>query len=333
MLDITDKSYALTAETFDSLSSYWVESGQRINWECLFVLPAWLKVWFSIFSNGLAPYLHAVRHGGELIGISPLLVQGKKACFIGDPDVCDYLDFIVAPGRGREFFAILIEHLRQKSIIHLDLRPVRADSTVLSELAPVAKDLDCEVSCHREDVTLEFELPGTWDEFLLSLTGKQRHEIRRKIRRLHEAAHIRYRIVKDIQEVRDEMGTFLSLFGSNRSDKAAFMTSQMAYFFRSLAEAMAELKILKLFFLDLDATPAAAVMCFDYNSVMYLYNSGYDQRFRSLSVGLLSKVLSIQDSIQRGKKKYSFLKGDEAYKFRLGGNPIPLYRCQVKIHK
>jgi CelD/BcsL family acetyltransferase involved in cellulose biosynthesis len=88
---------------------------------------------------------------------------------------------------------------------------------------------------------------------------------------------------------------------------------------------------LKLYFLDLDGIPAAAVMCFDYDSTIYLYNNGYDGRFSSLSVGLLSKVLTIKESIQRGKKKYDFLKGTEEYKHRLGGKPVPLYRCQVRL--
>ena len=109
------------------------------------------------------------------------------------------------------------------------------------------------------------------------------------------------------------------------------MTERMASFFNSLAEAMAEASILKLFILELDAIPAAAAMCFDYNSTTYLYNSGYDHRFSSLSVGVLCKALSIKDSIQRGRKNYDFLKGDEAYKHRLGGKEVPLYRCQIRL--
>ena len=175
------------------------------------------------------------------------------------------------------------------------------------------------------------DLPVSWDGFLNILKGKERHEIRRKLRRLHEAADIKYRIAEDIREIRDGMDTFLRLFVSNRSDKAAFMNSRMVSFFRSLAESMAEVQILKLSFLELDGTPAAALMYFDYNSTVYLYNNGYDRRFRSLSVGLLSKVLSIKESIGRGRKKYDFLKGDEAYKYRLGGKAIPLYRCQIQI--
>ena len=324
-------AYTVTQETFETLHSLWVDGEHPLEWDCLFVLPSWLKVWWSVFSNESSPYISAVRDKEKLIGIAPLLVKGEEARFIGDPDVCDYQDFIVAPGRGREFFETLINFLRQQGIRSLDLNTVRADSKVLTELVTVAKSLECEIFCAQEDFTLELDLPSSWDEFLGELTGKQRHEVRRKLRRLNEAGEVNYRVVEGLKEVMDEMETFLALFGLSRSDKAAFMTSQMNTYFRLLAESMAKANLLKLFVLDLDGTPAAAVMCFDYNSTIYLYNNGYDGRFSSLSVGLLSKVLTIKDSIIKGRKKYDFLKGTEEYKHRLGGKPIPLYRCQVKL--
>jgi CelD/BcsL family acetyltransferase involved in cellulose biosynthesis len=174
-------------------------------------------------------------------------------------------------------------------------------------------------------------LPSSWEAFLKRLTGKQRHEIRRKLRRLDAAGQVKYRIIEDVDAVRTEIDIFIELFRSNRSDKAAFMTPQMAAYFRSLAASMAAHQMLKLAFLELDGQPAAAVLCFDSGSTVYLYNSGYDMRFSSLSVGLLSKVLSIKESIQRGRRKYDFLKGDEKYKRYLGGRPVPLFSYRIHL--
>jgi CelD/BcsL family acetyltransferase involved in cellulose biosynthesis len=50
-----------------------------------------------------------------------------------------------------------------------------------------------------------------------------------------------------------------------------------------------------------------------------------------LSVGFLSKVLSIRDGIRSGLRTYDFLKGGEAYKQRLGGRPLSLYRCRLDL--
>jgi CelD/BcsL family acetyltransferase involved in cellulose biosynthesis len=324
-------AYTVRQETFESFHALWLDRKSPLEWDCLFVLPSWLKVWCNVFSDESSPYITAVRDKEKLIGIAPLMVEGEEARFIGDPDVCDYQDFIVAPGRGKEFFETLINQLGKQGIRRFDLNTVRADSKVLTELVAAAKSLKCEVSCNAEDVTLELDLPASWDKFLAELTGKQRHEVRRKLRRLNDAGEINYRVVEDFERVKDEMETFLALFGLSRSDKAAFMTNQMRYYFRLLAESMATANLLKLSFLEVDGTPAAAVMCFDYNSTIYLYNNGYDGRFSSLSVGLFSKVLTIKESMRRGKKKYDFLKGTEEYKYRLGGKPVPLYRCQVKL--
>jgi CelD/BcsL family acetyltransferase involved in cellulose biosynthesis len=302
-----------------------------MRWECLFVLPAWLRAWWSAFGAGTSPYLCAVRQRDDLLGVAALLIQGDRARLMGDGEVCDYLDFVVASGRGEEFFRVLVEHLKGQGISVLDLSPVRGDSTVMSDLVRVARELDCGISASPEEVTLEVELPETWDGFLLTLSGKERHEIRRKLRRLDEAGVVKFRAVEGRQEVDREMESFMALFSMNRADKAAFMTERMALFFRALAEAMAEEEMLRLFSLDVDGIPAAAVMCFDYNARVYLYNNAYDRRFQALSVGLLSKVLSVRDSIERGRKTYDFLKGGEPYKYRLGGRPVRVYRCVVAL--
>ncbi len=325
------KKYTVTEETFDSIKDYWLDPQQRLKWDCLFVLPGWLKVWWDNFGNDQTAYLCAVRHRDELIGIAPFVVQEKTVRLMGDPDVCDFLDVIIAPGTAKAFFQNLVAHLKNNGLTRLDLGALRADSHVTRSLVSVARDLNCEVACEAEDVSMELELPSTWDDFLYQLTGKERHEIRRKLRRLNEVARIHFRAVENRAEVVNEIETFLTLFRLNRSDKSNFMTDQRAAFFRALAEEMAGARILKLFFLDLDDIPAAAVMCFDYDSTRYLYNNGYDDRHRSLSIGLLSKVLTIKDSIQVGKTKYDFLKGTESYKRRLGGKSVQLYRCRISI--
>jgi len=255
----------------------------------------------------------------------------KTASIIGSADVCDYLDFVVAPEREREFFTVLLDDLRQKGINCLDLRHVRPDSTVLTALVAIAREREYDVLSNLEEVSLELDLPFTWEEYLATLIGKQRHELRRKLRRLQKAGNIDYHFVEDSAAVHDIMDTFLKLFSKSRKEKAAFMTASMESFFRSLADTMAEAKLLRFSILELDTLPVAMDMCFDYNDSVYLYNSGYDPNYNSLSVGLLSKALLIKDSIHRGRKRFDFLKGRETYKYHLGGREVPLYSCQIII--
>ena len=327
----SNNPYTITKETFDSITALWRDPQQSLAWNCLFVVPGWLKVWWDKFAADQVAHLCAVWNKGELIGIAPLMIEGKTVRLMGDPAVCDFVDVITVPGSGQAFFQSLIPYIQNQGATRLDFGAVHADSVVFTDLVAVAKDMGYEIVCDPEDVTMEMELPATWNEYLKQLTGKERHEIRRKLRRLNETARVSLRVVEDPDAVAKEMGTFLSLFKLNRWDKLAFMSDQRAAFFRALAVEMAAAQILRLYFLDLDDVPAAAAMCFDYRSTVYLYNNGYDMRYQSLSVGLLCTVFCIKESIQRGKARYDFLKGPEPYKRRLGGKPVQLYRCQVKL--
>ena len=176
-------------------------------------------------------------------------------------------------------------------------------------------------------------LPDSWEDYLQGLSGKERHEIRRKFRRLYAAGKVNLRCIEDPALVSDAMDQFLTLFRANRKDKAAFMTGSMPAFFRSLALNLASRGFLKLYFLDLDDRTIAATFCIAHRSTVYLYNNGYDDAFRSLSIGLLSKVLTIKDSIRNRWRIYDFLKGAEAYKRRLGGKPININRCVIALNR
>jgi CelD/BcsL family acetyltransferase involved in cellulose biosynthesis len=328
---IIDDRLLIRAETFATLMRCWQDRQGGLQWQCLFVLPPWLKTWWDVFKPDWEQCLLSVRQGDELIGIAPLMVKDRTARLMGSPDVCDCLDIVVAPGREAECCRALLGHLRYQGVSTLDLGPVRDDSAVYTYLIKAAQEASRGVLCALEDVMLQLSLPSTWEEFLSLLAAKDRHEIRRKFRRLEEAGGCSCRMVSGPDSARAAMDAFLDLFTRNRPDKASFMDDRMARFFRSLGDALAQAGILKLFFLDLGGRPAAAALCFDYNSTIYLYNNGYDRAFSSLSVGLLSKAESIRASISLQRKTYNFLKGAEDYKYRLGGAPISLHRCRITL--
>ncbi len=324
--------YTVTEETFDSIAELWRKPERILYWDCLFVLPVWLQAWWNTFGARSTPYICSIKHGETVIGIAPLMVSQDTAFLMGDVNVCDYLDFILVPGLEEDFFKILTTHLRHQGITSLDLLGQRPDALMFKYLNKRDEiGSHCEIEYYPDGVSFGLDLPGTWNDYLYMLSRKQRHEVRRKLRRLHEAASAQLRLVEEVKEVDASIDLFLELFRASQPDKKNFLTDQMTEFFKTLAIAAAEARILKLFFLDLDGVPAAATFCFDYQATLYLYNNGYNQYFSSLSVGLLNKILTIQDSIHRGLKKYDFLRGEEVYKKRLGGSPVPLYRCLITL--
>jgi len=318
-------------ETIDGVLAQWSPDDSDIAWKCLFVLPVWLRAWWNSFGQDEDLYLVSIRQDDRTIGIAPLLRRDQSARLIGDQNVCDSLDLMAAPARAAEFYGTLIHQLRQDGIARLELGLIRPDSSAYTGLLPVAERMGCRVGCEPAATSYEMTLPNSWNAYLDSLSGKERHEIRRKFRRLKRAGSVNYRLVADPISAKKEIETFLQLFKLNRPDKAEFMSNQMGSFFRNLAIQLATRGLLKLYFLELDEKPIAGVMCFDYQTTRYLYNNGYDSSYSPLSAGLLSKVLSIKESFQSGIKTYDFLKGSEAYKRHLGGQPVPLYQCLLEL--
>jgi len=295
------------------------------------MLPPWLETWWREFGSDEELCLLAIREEEEILGLAPLFLKGARAHFIGSPDLCDCSDFIVSPGREIDFFNLLLDELKEKGTKDLELNSLRPDSTTLIHLPGLARERGWRCSCEPENTSLELDLPSSWEAYLEMLNQKQRHEVRRKLRRIEETGKPKFRVVENPEAFSGGMAIFLKMFRESREDKAAFMSAHRESFFCSVVEAMARVNLIKFGILELSGIPIAAILFFDYNNVVYLYNSGYDLHYRSLSVGLVSKILCIKDSIERNKAKFDFLKGDEIYKHRLGGNPIRLYRCHVSI--
>ena len=220
-------NYTLTVESLDGVTSSWDKLSHYLKWSSIFVLPAWLKVWWESFGGESELYLRMLRQGEEIIGFAPLRLDKKTASFIGSTDVCDYLDFVITPGRERDFFKVILDDLREKGINKLDLRPLRHDSTVLAQLVSIAENRGYEVTCRSEDVSLELDLPTTWNEYLAILNAKQRHEVMRKLRRLWEAGNVEHHCIEINREVEDYLDIFLKLFSLSKDEKASFMNPKM----------------------------------------------------------------------------------------------------------
>lgn len=304
---------------------------QHLNWSSPFILPAWMQVWWESFGAGNEMFIRTVKEDNDIIGIAPLMKKDNTVSFIGNVDVCDYQDFIVAPGKEKEFFGALLVDLKQNGIDTLDLKHVRPDSLVLNYLDAIAQEKKYNVEKVQEDVSFEMDLPPVFDAYLDSLNTKQRHEVRRKLRRLTEEGNIEYHFVDQESELSRALETFFKMFVESREDKASFLTDKMKLYFRAVVKAMAANGLLRLGVLELDKKPVAEILCFEYHNCLYLYNSGYDPQYVGLSAGVLSKVLAIKDSIDKGIKKFDFLKGAEPYKAHIGGREIPLFHCRISI--
>ncbi len=165
-MSIIEKSYTVESETLDSVFAHWQQADSFLPWNCLFVLPVWLKPWWDNLGRNAALYLLSIRHEGRTIGIAPLQRRDDTVRLLGDENVCDNLDFIVVPEKSAEFYRILINYLKQDGVKRMELAPVRQDSSVMAQLLPVAEKTGCRISYEGNDISFELDLPGSWDDYL-----------------------------------------------------------------------------------------------------------------------------------------------------------------------
>jgi CelD/BcsL family acetyltransferase involved in cellulose biosynthesis len=180
-----------------------------------------------------------------------------------------------------------------------------------------------------EEVALYLDLSQTWEAFLGGLGSKDRHELRRKIRRLEREVAFEILRPEDGSSLSAGMEIFFALHRKSRKDKAEFMTPEMEAYFREISARFQERGWLSLSFLRLAGKEVAAFFSFDFAGTEYVYNSGYDPEFARFSPGIVLAAHCIRQAIERGMTSFNFLRGREDYKYHLGGREEKIYRIRV----
>ena len=72
-----------------------------------------------------------------------------------------------------------------------------------------------------------------------------------------------------------------------------------------------------------------ALAGFAEHGTCYFYNAGMDPAARDLSPGIVGTAAYLRDRIDRGDRRFDFLRGDEAYKYGWGARDTRLVRLLV----
>ena len=289
--------------------------------------------WYRAFAPGPLTLLAVADGAGEWVGLLPLYEvpspEGPVLRLVGGTDVADYLDLIAVAGREEEVWKALLPMLADGPAGGLDLRPVPAASLTPWLLMSLAESagLTCRVAVEERCPVIE--LPGTWDGYLAGLSGKDRHELRRKLRRA-EAGGPRVEVARSPAAMAVLMDGFVALHRKSKVGKARFMDEPMEVFFRDLGRGLAHAGLAALWMLWLEERPAAALFCLEQAGAVSLYNSGFDPEARALSPGVVLIARTIEDAIARGFRRYDFLRGEEPYKYGFGAAPTEVLRVTLE---
>jgi CelD/BcsL family acetyltransferase involved in cellulose biosynthesis len=241
------------------------------------------------------------------------------------------MDVLVAPDHSEHGYESVWRQVCDEAWSELDLWGLQEGSATRDVVKRLAAAAGYGVHEEREAVAPRLALPASFDDYLASLGKKDRHELRRKLRRFFDSgADATSEVYSTQADVVAHMEEFLELHTRSRQDKTDFMTPAMENFFRRMASAMSAEGLVRLFILYVNKKPVASVFCFDAGNQLYMYNSGYDPDYSKLSVGLVSKVQCLRWSIENGKEYLDFLRGNEPYKYDLGARDQEIFRLIVR---
>ena len=169
----------------------------RAQWESLlpmstsntfFMTLQWQQAWWDQFGDGAEMILLGLTDHGDVKGIAPLVRRDRTISFIGGQDLFDYNDFLVSRGSEESFYPSLMAHLDAEEWGH---RPAVLPARRLTHPGIPAgagpEPAAIRWTSRRRTWPPAVLLPADWDSYLQLLTKKDRHELRRKLRRLQSS--------------------------------------------------------------------------------------------------------------------------------------------------
>jgi CelD/BcsL family acetyltransferase involved in cellulose biosynthesis len=270
--------------------------------------------------------LVSARENDQLLGIAPLFLaeyDGQQALMlVGSIEISDYLDLIVREADLPRFLTGLLDFLAS----HDDGKWSAVDWYNLPDSSPTLAALKAESerrgwSYHEEIYrpTPRIPLNGSFEEYLSHIDKKQRHEIRRKMRRAAESEkNVRFHMIDQTADIEFETNAFFDLMVQD-PNKEQFLHPEMREQMTITIRNAFERGYLWLAFLEVDGSKAAASLNFDYKNKLWGYNSGVGREHMELSPGWVLLAQVIQWCAENGRSEFDFMRGDEDYKYRFGG--------------
>jgi len=296
----------------------------------VFHTPQYLATWWSEFGDAATPMILEVGAGDHPVGIAPLSTWPDGVLrFAGDHDTTDYRGPVSALEDRDAVATAVFEAVSDVPWRTFEMDGLAADSAWPEAFTRAAKAAGHVVAEERPEACPRVAIPGTYEDYMASLSGKLRHEIQRKARRLERDAGVYTIRLATEETLDDDLDRFFAMHRSSDGPKGRFMHEGMATFFGSFAWMLFSQGWLRLALLEIDDEPWAGLYAFSYRGGWGVWNSAFDHRRRDLSPGMVLMAECIRLAAEERSSTFDMLRGTEPYKYRFGAVDVPLVRLQV----
>lgn len=320
----TSPDAACTARVPSEIRPAWSGLAARRAPASIFLTPDWIAV--ARAHDGREQITLAA--GDPPYAVAALARAGDGTIGFAGGELTDEQDIAAATGDVRPAARAIAEWVAAQRAPRVLLEYVPEDTPTLDAVSEGLAASGYRVTRERLITSPRIALAADFETYVQGLGKKERHELRRKLRRFEETPGTGFRWAAEGERA-EILDRFFALHRLSKGDKAEFMTPEAESFFRDIAGALAANGTLRLGVVRAHHVDAAVLFAFAYGDTLALYNAAYDPAFSSLSLGIASHAYAIRDAIGQGFKVYDFLRGDEPYKYDLGAVDRWLWRVEA----
>jgi CelD/BcsL family acetyltransferase involved in cellulose biosynthesis len=305
-----------------------------------FHTPDYLEAWIAQLGSRVTVRVHLAERDGRLVGVVPVgrVMEGSPTGpievvrFLGGTDVTDYLGPVARPEDREDVAAAYIARLAADADWdEFVAGGLMQDAGWADAFVRQAREAGMQIlDVEDEEVCPRVSLAGGYDGYLERLGGKQRHELRRKARKLQRDGGDIQLVEVAAGDLDAALGRFFDMAAEVGDDKSRFFVSdEMRAFFHALAERFAPSGVLRVHELEVGGMPAASTISLVWGGEWGLYNSAFDQALGMLAPGMVLVGELVRVAATEGCDVFDLLRGDEAYKYRFGATDRQLLRATI----
>jgi CelD/BcsL family acetyltransferase involved in cellulose biosynthesis len=318
-------------DSLGSLLPAWEDLLSEFPSATVFCTWEWLGSWWRAFGDGQELRVLALFDPAQrLIALAPFASSTRCVAglslevlrLIGDGEDSDNLDLPVRPGYEEAFARRLLDWLEEQAhawdICELNTLP--ADSAAG---ACLKKELQRRGwnTLNGERARSVVSLPNSWESYLNQLSGEDRHNLVRYLRRLGKRYQTRFYKCTQEEELPAALDALFRLHQERwkaRGETGTFGSEARRRFYSEMSRLLLERGQLEFWLLELDGKPVAAQFAMRYRDAVFQLQEGFDPKHASDRIGYLLRGHVLKQLIAGGVRRYDFLAGQSLHKSRWG---------------
>jgi CelD/BcsL family acetyltransferase involved in cellulose biosynthesis len=309
----------------------------------------WYRAWWAAFGQRGDVAIETAWQGNRLAAVLPLRSRrgGRLAAMANE-----HTPLYRPVGREPAAAEALVRHVLAGNEVGVELFAVPETDPVVGSTSDSARTGNRNEVVERQHVSPIVETVGTFDSWR-KLTKPNWHSniprLARKLQREHDAE---FSIVQTPSDLTGELdlGFRVEASGWKGEQETAIQSSpQTEAFYRDVAKAFDDRGQVRLSRIMLADGCAAFDLCLLAGRRLYLLKTGFDERFRKLSPGLVLRLATIERCFELGLEAHELLGNDAEWKRKFATadrrhvahryyrrRPLPfarwLYRSAVRPH-